>query len=162
MIPAATQGSLPPNTPLSAVRAHVQHRLDDGVECPACHQFARRYRRTLNAGMARALVEFYRRCGTAMAHKPTVLKGFGSAARDESLLRFWGLLVEEPTLRPDGGRAGWWQVTDRGELFIREAIAVPKYAIVYAGSCHRLDGDLVTIRDCLRSNFNLDALMRGE
>ena len=38
------------------LRAEVQAGLDDGTICPCCDKYVRRYRRKLNASMARSLI----------------------------------------------------------------------------------------------------------
>lgn len=151
------------NTPLGTARRWLRDRVDEGERCPCCTQLAKVYRRALNAGMARALIAMYRAGGTDWIHKPTVLKGLGSAARDESILRYWGLLEEEKDRRPDGGRSGWWRVTDAGEEFVLGATTVPKHARIYDGRCLGLDPEsYISIKDALGNKFDYDALMRGE
>lgn len=135
-----------------------QHR-EEGVCCPACGQFAKVYTRKINSGMARALVLMYRAGGEDFVHKPSVLGGVGSAARDESLLRYWGLLEEESAMRPDGGRAGWWRVTHLGFEWIHGMTKVLSHARVYDGELLGLVGDMVTIEECLGSKFNLSQLL---
>lgn len=156
---AAPYSPLPDDTPLAEARAWTRDRVRDGVRCPCCTQLARVYRRKLNSGMALALAVFYRRCGQEWGHKPTVLRGVGAAARDESLLRYWGLFEEEAARRDDGGRAGWWRVTSRGARFVRDALEVPRYAVVYDGRCLNLAGEPVGIRDVLGDRFDLAELL---
>lgn len=102
----------------------------------------------------------YRAGKTDWIHKPTVLRGVGAAARDESISRYWSLTEEETSVRrDDGGRAGYWRITGLGERFVLAAVRVPKYAHIYDGSCLRLSGDPVSIVDCLGDRFNYRELM---
>ncbi len=105
----------------------------------------------------------HRAAGLDWMHKPTVLSGLGAAARDESLLRYWGLTEEERGLRrDDGGRAGFWRVTSLGSEFARGLTRVPKYALVYDSRCLGLDGaEFVDIREALGDRFDYDELMAG-
>jgi hypothetical protein len=91
---------------------------------------------------------------------PTVLNHI---AGDHAKLRYWGLIEEEPVRRDDGGRAGWWQITDRGEQFVRGTLKVPKYALIFDGRLLRLDetGGYVTITDALGKKFDWTELMTG-
>jgi len=90
---------------LGEARDLLRTLVKKGHHCPLCTQYARVYRRPLNAGIARALILMYLRGGTDWIHKPTVLNGIGAAARDESISRYWGLTEEEIERREDGGRA---------------------------------------------------------
>lgn len=138
--------------------------VDEGHSCPVCRQFAKVYRRSITGSMAAALVTFYRKVGTMRwAAAPVVLKARREwAGGDWGKLRYWGLVEEETDIRrDDGGRAGYWRVTIKGEQFIREQITVPRHALVYDGRCLSLEGEPVTIRQRLGKKFRLDDLMAG-
>ena len=144
---------------LDQARVWLAERVNEGVRCPCCAQMAREYRRKLNQGMAAALVRMYMAHGTAWQLKTETLKGVGPAARDESLLRHWGLLEESQVRREDGGRAGWWRVTDKGEMFVLGHKSVNSHIVLYANEFRGYHGDLVTIYDCIDSAFSLAELM---
>ena len=132
-----------------------------GAKCPCCTQLVKVYRRALNAGMAYALVVMYRSHGLGWQQKTETLRGVGAAARDESLLRYWDLLEEDLRLREDGGRAGWWRVTEAGREFVLGRSRVPRHAVVFDTRCLRLDDTdgQVTIREALARKFNWAELM---
>lgn len=148
-----------PKNTIQHAKDWLRKRLDDGAECPVCHQHVQMYKRKLNSGMARSLIEMYKIGGTDWVHLPTQMKSLRS--REEGKLRYWGLVEEEKDRREDGGRAGWWRVTEEGKAFVIDLSSVPKYAKVYNGKCYGLEGEPVTIRQCLGDKFNYDALMRG-
>lgn len=148
--------SLPDGALLAEARAWLRDRIDDGAECPCCTQFSKVYRRKINSGMARSLILLYRRCGLAYGYVPDVV---GSRSREEGKLAYWGLVAEMPVAREDGGRAGWWCVTELGEQFARNLIRVPKYARVYNGRCLGLVGDGVDVLDALGDKFDYAELM---
>lgn len=150
-----------PGTTLQEARDWLRGQVTDGpgAHCPTCHQVAREYRRRLNSNMAYALIRLYRLGGLEWVHKPTVLRGVGSAARDESLLRFWGLLEEAGDERPDGGRSGWWRVTPLGAAFVRREHTVREYAIVYDNRLLRLEGKAIDIERALGARFSYRELM---
>jgi hypothetical protein len=131
-----------------------------GAACPCCTQLTKVYRRPLNAAMAYGLIRAYRQVNRELFHMPTVLNHI---AGDHAKLRYWGLIEEEPVRRDDGGRAGWWQITDRGEQFVRGTLKVPKYALIFDGRLLRLDetGGYVTITDALGKKFDWTELMTG-
>jgi hypothetical protein len=146
-------------TPLGQLKAWLRAKADEGTTCPLCEQTVKVYRRKITSTMARSLIEMYRAAGKDWAHLPTVIS---SQRADEGKLAYWGLLEEEKVRRPDGGRAGYWRVTDLGELFIQGNLAVPKYARVYNGRCLSLvTTEKVTIKDALGTKFDYAELMAG-
>lgn len=108
--------------------------------------------------MARSLIRIYRRGKLDWVHIPTSVP---ARSREEGKIAYWGLLEELPEPREDGGRAGWWRVTPKGEKFILHGLRVPKIAVVYNAVCTEFDAtEMVTIRDCLGDKFDLAELMR--
>jgi hypothetical protein len=71
----------------------------------------------------------------------------------------WHLVAELDEPRDDGGRAGYWRVTELGVEFLRGTLRVPKYARVYDGRRLGFAGELVGVADCLGEPFRLDELM---
>jgi len=166
--PVPVGGREIPDTPpgleatLEEVRDWLRARVEKGTHCPACEQFAKVYRRQIYAGMVQALVLMYREGDFSRrlyVHVPSIDPARGG---DVAKLEFWGLIEEERAVRSDGGRAGYWRVTRRGEDFLQRKVAVPKYARIYDGRLLSLTGVLVTVDDALaRGGFRLDDLMRG-
>lgn len=144
---------------LGEARVLLRGLVDEGHACPCCTQLAKVYRRKLNAGMAVSLIRMYRIQGEReWIHLPTEI---GARSREEGKLRYWGLVEEMTEPREDGGRAGWWRVTDRGGMFVREEIVVLSHAKIYDGRCLALTGARVSILDCLGAKFNYAELMYG-
>jgi hypothetical protein len=69
-------------------------------------------------------------------------------------------LKEETARREDGGRSGFWRITDDGCDFLAGRLAVPKYARVYNGQVLGFTGDPVKVHDVAPA-FNLRELMKG-
>jgi hypothetical protein len=148
---------------LGEAKDWLRERVDNGAACPCCTQFAKVYTRKINSSQARALVLQYAKYRRGWAHLPALRMLQGAQhSNEEPKLRYWGLLEEESDLRPDGGRAGWWRVTRRAEMFVHEEIKVQKYARIYDGRCLGLKGELIGIKDALGSRFDLGELMRGD
>lgn len=146
---------------LGEVRDWLRRRVEKGTHCPACEQYAKVYRRQIYAGMVRALILMWREGDFSRrlyVHVPSIDPARGG---DVAKLEFWGLIEEERGTRIDGGRAGYWRVTRRGEDWIARRTAVPKYARIYDGRLLSLTGPLVTVDDALGSTFRLDDLMEG-
>lgn len=153
---------LAPETPLAAVRQYISERVDEGVQCPACQQRAQVYRRTITGKMAAFLIELSRRPTDAdgWVYIPAMTHAQGDSVK----LRYWGLIEGLVGLRDDGSnRVGYWRITEAGRDFVGGDLRVPKHARVYDGESLGLDAEAgyVTIRDCLGTRFNYDALMSG-
>lgn len=129
--------------------------MEAGHKCPCCTQLAKVYRRKIHATMARSLILMWRAAGTDWVHVPTV----AGDACEAGKLRYWGLVEEEKATRPDGGRTGWWRVTDKGAAWIGDRTRVPKYAHIYDGRCLRVAGDPISITDALGDRFDYGELM---
>lgn len=150
---------LPWEETLSDARARLQARLGDGLDCPCCGQFAKRYRRKVNAGMVRSLVRIYQ-SGNASKFEWVYIPALLLRSSEEGKLAYWGLLEEANEVRDDGGRAGWWRVTPKGQDFLYGKIRIPKYALVYNAECLKLETDeMVTVSDCMNEKFDLTELM---
>lgn len=144
-------------TTLEEAREWLRSQVDQGARCPCCNQFAKVYRRRINAGMAHSLIDMYLIGGRRWLHVPTAI---GARSREEGKLAYWHLVEESTEPRGDGGRAGWWRVTDLGESFVLGEVRVAKYARIYDGRCLGLDStETVSIRDALGARFNYDELM---
>lgn len=146
-----------PTSTLLEVEHWLSENIEAGVHCPACKQFAKIYRRKISGASVRALAALYRatRDGN-YAHWPTVL---GRKQADEAKLVHWGLVLEATEERPDGGRAGYWRITELGRRWLHGETTVPKYVSLYDGRFLSFDGDEVTARQCLGVAFDLAELM---
>jgi hypothetical protein len=147
---------------LREARDLLRERVGDGETCPCCAQFAKVYRRKISGTMARRLRDFRTAVPAGeFGHLPTVL-GRGSDG-EFAKLRYWGLIAEERRLRrDDGGRAGFWKVTQLGEDFIAGRITVPMYAHVYDGRRLSLSGKEVSFVETLGEPFDYSELMALE
>lgn len=143
---------------LKEAQDELRTLLDEGAKCPCCTQLAKTYKRKVHATMARTLITMYRKGGRDWVYLPDIPQ----KSRDSTGMAWWKLIEEEKVLRPDGGRAGWWRVTEIGEKWLKQEMGIPKYAKVYDGRCLGYDREVyVTIRDCLGEKFDYDELMAG-
>jgi hypothetical protein len=151
------------NMSLAAARDALEEAiLEGGTECPCCRRLAKLYSRAINSSQARGLIALYKAYGRDFGYLQDVRRAHGQTDnREESKLRYWGLVEEEPTRRPDGGRAGWWRVTRTGEEWVMGNTSVPRYAQIYASECLGLTGEPVTIFDALGEHFNYRELMNS-
>jgi hypothetical protein len=113
--------------------------------------------------MAAQLIRFHLKFETDWGSR--VALTFGRAEGDFAKLRYWGLVNESDEQRPDGGRAGWWRVTDLGARFVAEDAIVRKYVYVFDGrpvlgpGRVTFDGPYISIRTALGKRFDYNALM---
>lgn len=145
---------------LVELRQWLKGKRRDGVQCPACDQLAKEYLRKLNSSNTFGLIEMFRIHGQDWGHVPTTTT-LARLGGEFARLALWGLVEELSEPRPDGGRAGWWRVTDRGVQFIRGEISLPAYARVYNGRLVELQGDEISITEALGTKFNYQELMAG-
>jgi hypothetical protein len=154
-----------PSTPLHAVRTHILERREDGTICPACHQHVKLYKRKLNSGMARALIDiahYFRNPEHAeWLHVLNYLVARNAFNADWPKLRHWGLLSCLETLRDDGSdRVGLYRLTDIGEEFVQGRCTVPKYVYLFNDTVEGFsDGENIDIHQALGSHFNYRELM---
>lgn len=144
---------------LGEARDLLRELIEPGHECPCCHQFAKVYRRKVTGHMATMLAKMYRKGRLDFVNLPSLRTGQGGL--DDTIMQHFGLIEEEKRLREDGGRAGWWRVSGKGERYLTAAAEIPKYAHVYAGKRLYYSGPSVTIFDALGTDFNYRELMDG-
>jgi len=148
---------------LEEARNWLRARVEDGAECPCCTQFAKVYKRKLTSCGARTLIRMWRDSGLEWVHVPTLLKtqlpDIAHQGGYATLGQHWRLIVESPDEREDGGRVGWWRVTELGERFVREQVTIQKYARLYDGRCMNLVGSEISIKDALGTKFDYNELM---
>ncbi len=133
------------------------------VDCPCCYQTAKMYSRLIDSRMAAGLIAVYKH-EDEWVHIPTLanetLKLGNQLGGVLAKLRYWGLLEEEKRRRKDGGRAGFWTITDKGVEFVERRVKVKKYAKIYNNRVIELHGDEITIDDALGEKFDYEALMK--
>jgi len=145
---------------LTAARDRLFRNLDKGSRCPCCDQHAMRYRRHINAGMARALILMVKE--SAVSGDMIDIKKLDVRGGDYAKLRYWGLIKQlRNTEERSGTRSGLWRVTDIGVAFANNESSVTGIAIVYNDECERLTGDQVTIVGALGKKFSYEELMSG-
>ena len=159
--PSPVAGEPDPTWTLAEAKAWLLERVEHGAKCPLCTQFTKIYKRKVNAAMARALILMWKEgdlSARLYVHVPSIDPTRGG---DVAKLGFWGLIEEEKIARTDGGRAGYWRVTQKGEDWISGKTTIQKYARVYDGRLLSLTGPAVDINEALGDWFRLDDLMEG-
>lgn len=171
----------PSHYELNELRQWVQVRLEKpgGIRCPVCAQHAQAYKRKITKSMVNVMgrmlaIQGERMLSLTDAIKPgntfetdasgkrwVHLPHVKQESRDATMLAYWGLIEEWSVVREDGGRAGYWRVTDEGIEFLKGEMRVFTYAHVYRGERYAFSGDQITVHD-VAPKFNLNDLMKGE
>lgn len=137
--------------------------LDEGTTCPCCGQHAQRYRRKLNADMAKALIQIYKAWMAAGGGNTWIdIKSVDVRGGDYGKLAHWGLLEHRPSEGTVFKWSGHWRLSSRGVSFVKNGLTVPSHVYVYNGKLQSVDtSETTTIKLALGSKFNYEELMRG-
>lgn len=143
---------------LREVKEIIAAGRNQGIDCPACSQRVKVYRRTITDKMALALLAHHELFGTRWGDITRSKAKIKRPSNDHSFLVHWGLF--EHRRDRDGNRIGSdWRVTETGQQWLTEQISVPRYADVLLGRCLRCYGPPTTVTDALGRHFDLDALL---
>jgi hypothetical protein len=150
-------------TTLLEARSYVQEHRCEGVDCPCCFQFAKLYKRKLNSGMARSLIEIYhitRRSNgdgwidlARMVNPRTILN------REWSKLCFWGLLECRDSPPTPGRRHEKYRITADGVEFVLMRRRVRRRVCIYNNVVLGFEGEEIDIVEALGSKFDYRELM---
>jgi hypothetical protein len=149
-------------------KAFLKENYAKGIECPCCKQFVKLYKRNLNSAMAWTLIEIYNETkrmeddgaipAIAWIHVKEYLRVNGlHNGHDWTLLQWWDLLEERKT---DSGlpNSGRWRITEKGVLFVRMQLTVPKYISFYNSKAYGKSIEMVNIKQALGTKFNYEEL----
>jgi hypothetical protein len=153
----------PDDAPLSDVSAWVDANIKEGVVCPITGRTIKMWVQKLDTNMAQSLIRLYKVAPSrAFVHYPTALAHLTPKGQDNhkiSQLKWWYFVEEELTLRPDGGRAGYWRITEPGIKFVLDEIKVPAKALTWRGEVEDWSGEEIGITDALGESFIYRELM---
>lgn len=142
----------------------VKDNVREGVECPCCNQFAKKYKRNISGLMAKCLIRIYRLTmdTNSIWHPIEDFYLIGkSVCTNYSLLRHWGLIEEMANKDPSKKSSGSWRITHVGKRFVNGEYSVSKYAWLYNGHLNGFSGDMIKISDCIQ-RFDYRVLMGWE
>lgn len=149
-------------------KKYLRAHWEEGVDCPACGQLVKKYRRKLNSGMARCLITMlraeqdgYAEDGWISVNRVLAQYRISAMATEYSKLAGWGLIESRGDRTNAAKSAGMWRVTQDGQYFARRQLEVPKYVYVFDGRFLGTDGEPTDIVAALGSHFNYHELMKG-
>lgn len=133
----------------------VHENRDDGVVCPCCEQYAKTYKRNINAEMTRFL-----------AHLVTLYEETQDWVHLEQLkddMVYWGtngtLLLHWDFIEAESRKSGRWKPTTAGILFAKGITDAPKYVVLYNNEVLRFSDERVKFADCQKAKFSLPEVM---
>lgn len=131
--------------------------LADGDHCPVCNRFTKIYKRKITSSMAIFLIKFWNKYRDHKFHSVTAFrKDFFCG--DYGKLAYWGLTESDGSVGDVSKSSGRWRVTPSGELFARNRLEVPQFCYVYDNKVLGVDGDPVSITECLASRYNYEEI----
>jgi hypothetical protein len=147
---------------LEEAKAWVEANRDAGVNCPCCGQLAKKYKRPLNAPMARSLIWLVRR-SQIKVDKWVDLRAeaplFVQQSRELAKLAHWGLIEEKAAESERGARtSGIWRPTARGIQFARGEIALSSHVTLYDNHVLEFSSKPTTIQKSLGKRFDFNEL----
>lgn len=144
---------------LKEAKAFLNSNYEKGTQCPCCNQLVKLYKRKLNSGMARTLIELYK-CGDRFIHvKNHLRKQQLNNTHDFTLLRHWGLIIA-PDEESTGQASGLWKITERGKKFCKGEMVVNRHVLIVVNRHLGFSDEKTTIQDSLGSRFNYNELMK--
>ena len=138
-----------------------------GTVCRCCGQYAKLYRRKFNSGMAYALILIFKHTfknsppggWIKITHVLAKEYGVNANAVEYSKLKLWNLI--EPKLSDDRDvkDSGLWRITEKGVLFVRRAISIPKKVYLYNNEISGYSDESTGIDEALGDHFKYSELM---
>jgi hypothetical protein len=159
------QGEFDFGPSLSQARAYVMANLDDGVTCPCCGRYCRKYKRTMYGSQGRELIRLYwlqRKCGDPYRYFSRHIAVPWANNGDLCYLRHWGLLELEPNEDPSKKDSGNYRITSAGNAFVEGKLLVPKALFQYNEEVTAWADERTSIREVLGKKFDYDELMRRQ
>ena len=155
-------------TTILEAKEFLRQHWKTGVTCVCCGQFVKLYKRKINSGMAKALIDIYHetaRCKDDRATETLLWIHVKEYLRvnklhnghDWTLLQHWGLLEERKT---DSGlpNSGRWRITENGEKFVRLQLKVPKQLNFYNSKVYGRSDEMIDIKQALGNKFDYQEL----
>lgn len=150
-----------PTMTLSEAVTYVENGKDDGVVCPCCNQFVKRYRRPITSAMAYALILIHNSTRSWIHVTEFLTEKKITASRDVVLLRHWNLLEKNLEPKSDSNPdSGFYRITEKGVFFVQNKIVVPKYCYLFNNEREGFCDEVTNITDCLGDGFKYSELVR--
>lgn len=146
------------------IRTGKEYILDNigngGVHCPCCTRLVKPYPRSVHAGKVQALIRMATAVNKQLAQggdEFILTREVWRGCHDAAELRWVGV-IEAKEIRTDGGRGGYWRITELGWQFLRGKVSITKKVWVVLGVVEHADNEQVWITDVI-PGFRFDETM---
>ena len=142
----------------------VEAGIDEGVICPCCGQYCKRYKRKLNSSMAAGLVWLVHKAGGARNWINVQREAPRRLVQSFQLgtLKHWGLVEQKKNERTEKRTSGIWRPTELGRRFVINRWQVmPTHVFIRNGDREGYADETCTIEEALGEDFDYAELMRG-
>jgi hypothetical protein len=152
---------------LTEAKQAVQSMLGEGIRCPCCGQYARRYRFGLSEKNIYLLSRLYHMTGNTEDYVHIDRLADYARARIKggtsfSILAWWNLIHERVNTDKDKKTSGFWRVTDLGVDFLHGVARVPKYVYSFNDTIEiNAEDPFIPIGEIPWKRFSYEELMRG-
>lgn len=125
--------------------------------CPCCARPGALRPRAFNPNWARCLYHFYVYYGKdGVGSFEPVRQRYDYNRREESKMVYWDLITP-------GERRGDYAITDKGILFLREEIEIPRKVFIWKREVHVVSPEMIGVRELLAKNgYDYDDLTTME
>lgn len=149
-------------------KQELRANWETGIKCPCCGQLVKLYKRKIHWSMVVCLIRLYK-----LREKEINFGGRnddyfhvsrfgadGTYGGDFAKLAYWGLIEAKPAAAGSKSRiSGLWRVTGEGVAFVKDKIKIREFAEIFDGKRICLSGNMIGVRDCLKSYFDYQELM---
>lgn len=149
---------------VAGARDYISANLDEGVRCPCCDRWIKRYKRRLNSNMAMFLIDLVK-VARSKKQEWTSYREVKFRGRDYPYLIHWNLME---TLRqpgsislgePDTKNSGIYKPTELGLAFVHRLVKVPSHIYLVCNEVEGFSDAQVDIVQALGRRFDYAELM---
>lgn len=140
----------------------IAENRQEGAFCPCCGLIVKEYKRRLNSGMAKELINLYKLCENGIDDAYFHQASFTSRTGGEiSKLVHWHLVEEKLKTENDEGKktSGYWRITEAGKLFVEKQRKVPSHIYLLNNEFMGFESESIDIEESLGKNFSYAELM---
>ena len=144
------------------LQADFRDQLDDGVRCPLCLKYGKRYKRKFNSTMARGLIwlvdQSSLRCDWVyVPSAPRLILN----SNQISTTAYWNLIERKKNVDPKKKSSGYWRPKHRAYDFVFLRTTISRYVWEYNGKVESFSAEQIDIKQALDDVFDYSALIQG-
>jgi len=125
--------------------------------CPCCGAKLSGRWENISKGLVKNLIRFREQVLEKRENKIHLLKDLNlthSQYNNFQKLRYHGLIAHVIDKQTKKDESGYWLLTKRGNLFIKNEISIPKKVFIFRNKIQERGKDLVSVHDILRDKNN--------